>query len=266
MAVTSSPRRLGAVSYLNARPLTWALDGDAHWHIRYDLPSACAGVLARGEVDLALVSSVEYLRSPEYRLVPGVGIGSRGAVASIGLFTRKPLEEVQSVALDTSSLTSVALLKILCERRFNIRPSYVAHGPDLGAMTRANDAALLIGDPALEADGAALGLTKVDLGEEWTAMTGVPFIYAAWTGRQGVLGPGDVSALQAAQARGVAAFDDIAREYGRGDAVAAQRAADYLRHNMRYGLGPDEVAGLQLFLDYASDLGLGLERRTVEFF
>ncbi len=258
-------RRLGAVSYLNARPLTWALDDDPHWQVRYDLPSVCAEVLARGDVDLALVSSVEYLRSNEYRLVPGVGIGSRGAVASIGLFARKPLSEVRTIALDTSSLTAVALLKILCARRFQIRPTYVAHGPDLLAMTRACDAALLIGDPALEADHAALDLAKIDLGEEWTTLTGLPFIYAAWTGRRGAIDSTDVGALQAAQDEGVRAFDGIAEEYGRGNAVATTRAARYLRDNMRYGLGPDEVAGLQLFFDYAADLGLGTGR-PLEFF
>jgi chorismate dehydratase len=257
--------RLGAVSYLNARPLTWSLDGDPRWQIRYDLPSACAGVLARGEVDLALVSSVEYLRSADYRLVPGVGIGSRGPVASIGLFTRKPVQDVRSVALDTSSLTSVALVRILCERQFGIGPAFVSHAPDLAAMTAACDAALLIGDPALEADPGPLGLTKIDLGEEWTAMTGLPFIYAAWTGRFGAASRDEVAALQEAQARGVADFDRIAEEYAAGDAARAERARRYLRDNMRYGLGPDEIAGLQLFLDYAAGLGIA-PGRQLEFF
>ena len=263
--MTRSPIRLGAVSYLNARPLTWSLDDDPRWQIRYDLPSACAGVLARGEVDLALVSSVEYLRSDEYRLVPGVGIGSRGPVASIGLFTRTPLAAVRSIALDTSSLTSVALVRILCERRFGIQPSYLSHAPDLAAMTRACDAALLIGDPALEADPAPLSLVKIDLGEEWTAMTGLPFIYAAWTGRSGAASPADVAALQQAQACGVADLDRIAEEYAPGDEARAERARRYLRDNMRYGLGPDEAAGLQLFLDYAAELGVAPARR-LEFF
>jgi len=266
MATMPSSLRMGAVSYLNARPLTWALDNDPHWQVRYDVPSVCAEVLARGEVDLALVSSIEYLRSGEYRLVPGVGIGSRGAVASIGLYTRKPLAEVETVALDTSSLTSVALLKILCERRFSIQPSYVSHAPGLAAMTRACDGALLIGDPALEADHDALGLMKVDLGEEWTAMTGLPFIYAAWTGRTGAVRAGDVEALQVAQQEGVRSFEEIAAEYGRGNAAATARASRYLRDNMKYGLGADEAAGLQLFLDYAADLGLAPRRRPLEFF
>jgi chorismate dehydratase len=172
--------RLGAVGYLNARPLTWALDrAPDRWRIRYDFPSVCSALLKAGEVDLGLVPSIDYLDTADYRLVPSVGIGSRGPVASVALFTRMPIESVRRIALDTSSRTSVALVKVLCRHRFHIEPEFVPHGPDLGAMTRESDAALLIGDPALEADPSAFGLQKIDLGAEWTAMTGLPFIYAA---------------------------------------------------------------------------------------
>ena len=262
-----APRRVGAVGYLNARPLTWALDwAPDRWQVRYDFPSVCAALLRGGEVDLGLIPSIEYLSEPQYRLVPGVGIGSRGAVASVALFTRKPIGEVRTIALDTSSRTSVTLIRVLCQHWFHIAPTYVPHGPDLVAMTRDYDAGLLIGDPAFDADPAALGLDKIDLGEQWTAMTGLPFVYAAWTGRAGTIGPEDVRALQQAQAEGLAATAEIAAEYGRGDAARTARAAAYLRDNVKYGLGPDEAAGLQRFLDYAADLGLAPGRRVLEFF
>ena len=261
------PVRLGAVGYLNARPLTWALDrAPDRWHVRYDLPAVCARLLYDDEVDLGLVPSIEYLRSDEYRFVPGVGIGSRGAVASVALFTTRPVEHIRHIALDTSSRTSVTLIRVLCHRRYRIAPEFVPHGPDLSAMVRDYDAGLLIGDPALEADPDALGVTKIDLGAEWTDMTGLPFIYAAWTGRAGAIGSEEVRLLQDAQAEGVASYPAIADEYGRTDADAAARALAYLRDNMRYGLGPDEEKGLQLFLDYAADLGLAARRRTLEFF
>lgn len=261
------PVRVGAVGYLNARPLTWALDRDPErWRIRYDLPSVCSRLLHDGEVDLGLVPSVDYLQSPEYRLVPGVGIGSRGRIASVALYSRLPTDRINQIALDTSSRTSVTLVRVLCRHRFGIDPEFVQHGPDLAAMTARYDAALLIGDPAFDADHEALGLRKVDLGEEWTAMTGLPFVYAAWTGRAGAITPADVQALQAAQAAGVEAVDAIAAEYGRGDAGRTARAAAYLRDNVKYGLGPEEAAGLQLFLDYAAALGLAPQRRVLEFF
>jgi chorismate dehydratase len=263
----STPLRVGAVGYLNARPLTWALDGSPdRWAIRYDLPSVCSSLLHAGQVDLGLVPSIDYLQDPDYRFVPGVGIGSRGPIASVALFSRVPIERVTSIALDTSSRTSVALIRVLCRHRFGIEPEFVAHGPDLAAMTAAADAGLLIGDPAFETDHQALGLQKTDLGEEWTAMTGLPFIYAAWTGRPGTVTAADVTALQEAQRAGVHSVDAIAAEYGRGDVRRVARAAAYLRDNVKYGLGPDEAAGLQLFLNYAADLGLAPRRRQLEFF
>jgi chorismate dehydratase len=258
--------RLGAVGYLNARPLTWALDRSPdRWRVRYDVPSACAALLHAGEIDLGLIPSIEYLQSPDYRFVPGVGIGSRGPVASVALFTGVPVESIRRVALDTSSRTSVALFKVLARHRFAIEPAFLHHAPDLVAMMRACEAALLIGDPAFDTDHASLGVQKIDLGAEWTAMTGRPFIYAAWTGRPNAVNADDVRALQEAQEDGVRARLDIAAEYGRGDAAVTARAADYLRDNVRYGLGPEEAAGLQLFLDYAADLGIGPKRR-LEFY
>lgn len=259
--------RIGAVGYLNARPLTWVLDRDPErWRVRYDVPSVCASLLHEGKVDLGLIPSIEYLQSADYRLVPGVGIGSRGPVASVALYTRKPIEHVRHIALDTSSRTSVTLIRVLCRHRFHITPQFVPHGPDLAAMTTACDAGLLIGDPAFDADHDALGLQKIDLGEVWTAMTGLPFIYAAWTGRPAGIDDGVIRALQQAQAEGVAAREEIAAEYGAGDARRAARAAIYLRDNVKYGLGTEEAAGLQMFLDYAADMGLGPRRRTLEFF
>ena len=260
------PLRIGAVGYLNARPLTWALDrAPEQWEVRYDLPAVCAALLHQGTVDLGLIPSIEYLQSPEYRFVPGVGIGSRGPIASVALYTRKAIGDVRTIALDTSSRTSVSLVRVLCHHHFRINPEFVAHGPDLAAMTRDYDAGLLIGDPAFDADHAALGLDKIDLGEQWTAMTGLPFIYAAWTGRAGIVGPADVAALQQAQAIGVRNTAAIAREYGAGDALVVSRAEAYLRDNVKYGLGSEEAAGLQLFLDYAAGLGIG-PRRQLEFF
>jgi chorismate dehydratase len=259
--------RIGAVGYLNARPLTWALDRDpTRWHVRYDLPSVCARLLQDGEVDLGLVPSIEYLQSADYRFVPGVGVASRGAIASVALYTTRPLDQVRHVALDTSSRTSVALIQVLCQHHFRIRPRFVPHGPDLAVMTRDFDAGLLIGDPAFEADHARLGLHKVDLGLEWTKMTSLPFVYAAWTGRPGTVTGDDIRLLQEAQREGLEAVDLIAAEYARGESARTARAALYLRDNVKYGLGDDEAAGLQMFLDYAADLGLAPRRRPVEFF
>lgn len=259
--------RIGAVGYLNARPLTWALDHDpSRWRVRYDVPSVCAALLHAGDVDLGLIPSIEYLHSTDYLFVPGVGIGSHGAIASVALYTRKPIEDIRHIALDSSSRTSVALIQVLCRYRFHISPEFVPYGPDLAAMTTSCDAGLLIGDPAFDADHERLGLRKIDLGEAWTQMTGLPFIYAAWTGRADAVDQSVVLALQQAQSEGVAAAEAIAAEYGAGDPARTARAAAYLRDNVKYGLGDQEAAGLQLFLEYAAEMGLGPRRRKLEFY
>lgn len=259
--------RIGAVGYLNARPLTWALDTHPdRWRVRYDVPSVCASLLHQGDVDLGLIPSIEYLSREDYRFVPGVGIGSRGRVASVALYTRKDSGEIRSIALDTSSRTSVTLIQVLCRHHFRISPAFVPHGPDLAAMTSVCDAGLLIGDPAFDADHESLGLRKIDLGEVWSQMTDLPFIYAAWTGRPTAVDDRVVQSLQQAQAEGVAAREAIAAEYGAGNAARTARAAIYLRDNVKYGLGAEEAAGLQLFLDYAADMGLAPRRRKLEFF
>src|SRR5258705_11221198 len=143
------PVRIGAVGYLNARPLTWALDRSPEcWQVRYDLPSVGARLLFDGEVDLGLVPSIEYLRSDQYRFVPGIGIGSRGPGDSVALFTRRPVGEIRHIALDTSSRTSVTLIRVLCHHRFHIQPEFVPPGPHVAAIVRGYDAGALIRDPA----------------------------------------------------------------------------------------------------------------------
>jgi predicted solute-binding protein len=160
----------------------------------------------------------------------------------------------------------VALIQVLCRYHFRINPRFVPHGPDLAVMTRDFDAGLLIGDPAFEADHVALGLQKIDLGLEWSHMTGLPFVYAAWTGRPGPVSGGDVSALQDAQRQGLAAVDLIAAEYAHGDSARIAKAARYLRDNVKYGLGAEEAAGLQMFPGLRRGPGLAPQRRAVEFF
>ena len=261
------PLRLGAVGYLNTKPLVYGLECQPdRFAVRFDVPSHCAALLHAGEVDLGLIPSIEYLQSNDYRFVPGVGIGSRGPVASVALYTRKPVGEIRSIALDTSSRTSVTLIQVLCRHHFHIDPRFIAHGPDLAAMTSTCDAGLLIGDPAFDADHEAIGLRKIDLGEMWTEMTGLPFIYAAWTGRPAAVTDGVVESLQQAQAEGVRAREEIAAEYGAGDVARAARAAVYLRDNVKYGLGAQEAEGLQMFLNLAADMGLAPRRRRLEFF
>ena len=141
--------RVGAVGYLNARPLVYGLDHSPRFEVRYDIPSECARLLHEGATDIGLIPSIEYLRGGPYRIVPDLAIASCGPVASVAVFTTKPIADVSSIAMDTSSRTSVALTRVLCARQFKINPRFESRGPDLADMLAHCDAALIIGDKAL---------------------------------------------------------------------------------------------------------------------
>lgn len=283
------PIRLGAVSYLNTRPLVYGLDNQTErFSVRFDVPARCAELLHENQVDLGLIPSIEYLHGSDYRIVPDISIASDGRVASVTLFSKVPIHHARSVALDTSSRTSVALLRILCVRWFEIEPIFVNMPPDVHRMLQECDAALVIGDNALFADvpadlkvGTTLNdaavvpafrpadapeLEKIDLGEEWSGMTGLPFVYAFWTGRPGVVGPEDIAALQAARDRGVAATATIAQQCYPGTPEKAALADRYLRENVKYALGEREKAGLRRFYEMAAAIGAVAEVRPPKFY
>jgi len=272
--LTASSRvRLGTVGYLNARPLVYGLDLAPRFDVRYDVPSECARLLHEGSIDVGLIPSIEYLRGGPYRIVPDLAIASRGPVASVAIYTTRPMEEVRSIAMDTSSRTSVALVGVLCARLFKIRPTLEARGPDLSAMLERCDAALIIGDNALlldhekyEVRSTKHEVEKIDLGEAWTTMTGLPFVWAFWAGRPDALDAGDVEALQRARDAGVNAPDAIARDYFPGSPVRQAVGARYLRDNIKYYLGDEERAGVEAFYRYAAEAGLVPGTEALRFY
>jgi chorismate dehydratase len=167
-----------------------------------------------------------------------------------------PIERVRTLALDTSSRTSVALTRVMTAKYFDIAPRFIDEGPDLDTMVHHADAALLIGDPALFADYRRLGLDKIDLGQAWKDFTGLPFVYACWTGQPGALTPADVNVLQHARAEGAATPDAVSGGYYPDDPVKAGIGADYLRDNIRFRLGAREQAGLERFFALAAEVGV----------
>jgi chorismate dehydratase len=250
--------RLGAVGYLNARPLVYGLEGDSRFTIRYDVPSRCAALLHEGRIDLGLIPSIEYLRGPEsYAIVPGPAIASRGPVVSVAMYTRRDANDIRSIAMDTSSRTSVALATVLARKAYGIAPSLVDAAPDIEAMLAAADAALIIGDNALLLDHQNVqAVRKIDLGEVWTAMTGLPFVWAFWAGRAHAVTPADVRALEHARDEGARHPHEIARDYFDGAPDQQAIGERYLRDNIKYDLGSEEVEGLVAFYRYAAELEL----------
>jgi predicted solute-binding protein len=245
------PLRLGVVDYLNARPLVHGLESEAGFTLARGMPARVAAMLHGGEVDLGLIPAVEYAFG-DYAVVPGVAIGSRGPVRSVNLYHRGPLAAVRRVALDASSRSSAALVRVLLRERLGRDPEYLSRPPQVEAMLREADAALLIGDAALDFAGEA---ERLDLGEEWTRLTGLPFVYAFWAGRPGAVGPAEVRRLQQALREGLLALDDIAAGYG-AMPERAEANRGYLRQNIAYALGPDEKEGLREFFRRAFLLGL----------
>ena len=258
--------RLGAVSYLNARPLVYGLRESAMFDLRFDLPAVCAQLLAAGRIDLGLVPSITFAAGDA--IVPGLAIASDGPVASVAIFTRVPPSKIRTLALDTSSRTSVALTRILCRRRLEIAPEFVPHAPDLSAMLDACDAALLIGDPALFADGRALGAEKLDLGQMWTEWTGLPFVWACWVGRASshAIDAGIVARLQAAREEGLLHSDAVADEFCAGEIHRRDIARRYLRESIRYELDDRMLRGLETYYREAAALGLIAAVPPLRFF
>lgn len=250
--------RLNAVSYLNTRPLTYGLEHGGLEHgfeILYDIPSVCARQVRTGEASAGVIPSIEYARSPvPYAIVPGVSIASAGPVGSILLFHRVPVRRIRSVAMDVSSRTSVALARIVLQERYGLEFDAVDHSPDVSAMLADADAALVIGDPALESTDRPE--PRLDLGEAWRELTGLPFVYAFWAGREDALSPGEVELLVASKEQGMAALDEIAEVHARNRSRPPSFYASYLRDNLIYGLGDRERRGLTEFYGLARDCGL----------
>jgi chorismate dehydratase len=244
--------RLGAVSYLNVEPIIHGLDRDDRFSLLREVPSRVAERLHAGEIDLGTIPSIEYAFG-DYAIVPGIAIGSRGAVRSVNLYHQRPIDELRRVALDTSSRTSVALLKVLLRERLGHDPEYVEMAPSLDAMLGAADAALMIGDPALYSEGS---VEPLDLGLAWRQATGLPFVYAFWAGPLGVIDEAAVGALQAALVSGRQAVPEIARSYASPGGERARQNETYLTENIQFDLGAAEQAGLREFYRRAHALGL----------
>jgi chorismate dehydratase len=258
--------RLGAVEYLNARPLVYGLERHAdRFDVRFEIPSRCAELLHGGHVDFGLVPAVEYLRGESYVGVPGMAIGSDGPVESVAVFSHQPIDRVRTVALDASSRTSVALFAVLCARYFGIAPEVRAMPPDPAHMLAVCDAALLIGDAALLFDHEAAGVQKTDLGLAWKTYAGLPFVYAFWFGRPGLLTLADVETLGDACRRGVEHAEEVARRHFPDDPALAAIGARYLRDNVDFGFAERELAGLTRFYRDAAGLGLVPAFREPEF-
>lgn len=251
------PIRVGAVNYLNTKPLIWGLEEQApEVQLVLDVPSRLADDLASGLLDVALIPSIECFRAqPAYRIVPDVSIAARGPVLSVKLLSRVDLDRIETLALDEGSRSSIALVQILLAKRWGVRPRLQTFPLGSSAAAASTDAVLLIGDRAIhqpEGDFAH----ALDLGEAWFEWTGLPCVFAVWAVRGGVDLKGVDRALQTARDEGLKHVDEIAAVEGPAVGISPERCRRYLTENLHYNFGYAERAGLERFYELACELGL----------
>lgn len=248
--------RIGAVNYLNSKPLIHDLAALApEAELVLDYPSRLADMLAAGRLEVGLIPVIEYFRAGTYRLVPNIAVASHGPVLSVTLFSRVPWSAIRRVALDEGSRTSAALAQVLLTKKYGVRPEIRPLPLDRAAEDADADAVLLIGDRAMHA--CLPGFRHAfDLGQEWHEWTGLPFVYAAWAVRDGVDLGGVLDALIEAKRRGMESAGAIAAREAPLLGLDAGFCRRYLANIIRFDLGPRELAGLHHYYMLASELGL----------
>jgi chorismate dehydratase len=254
--------RISAISYLNTAPLMWDFEqGPAgqEFEISYTVPSLCAKALADGTADIGIIPAAAYTQIPGLQVLPDVAIASRRAVRSILLISQIPVELVRTVALDTSSMTSVALTKILFEKWMGGGRTFTAMEPDIEKMLNECDAGLLIGDPALRVDRQKYH--TIDLAEEWIRYTGKPFVFAFWAVRGAALREVDPAIDLAAVFRDSrdhgldpGNLERISREWAPNVGLSEVEVRRYLTENIHYQLDSGCLDGLRLFYQYAVEI------------
>ncbi len=262
--------KISAISYLNTAPLMWDFEHaeagrvkDSDFDISYTLPSACAEALGAGTADIGIIPAAAYATIQDLVIIPDVAIAARRAVRSILLVSRSPVEkwnkQVSTVALDTSSMTSVALAKILFAKWLGGARDYKSMPPDLDAMLSECDAALLIGDPALQVDRTRY--FTLDLAEEWVARTGKSFVFAFWAIRQQALAGRNATAIaeafQKSRDHGLSPknLEAIAEEWAPRLGLTVEAVRVYLTQNIHYYLDPPCLEGLELYYRLGADVG-----------
>jgi predicted solute-binding protein len=226
--------------------------------LEFRIPAGCADRLASGAADIGIVPSFE-LTKQDLEVIPGTGIACHGPVRSILLVSSRPAAEIRTLAADASSRTSVELARVILARKFGARPRFFAQEPDIEAMLRRADAALIIGDPALRIDPLRLPYYVYDLGAEWCEMTGLPMVFAVWAGRRGTVTPEIAQAFVGSCRYGRERLEAIvASEAGRRE-FPPDLVREYLTRHIVHELTERDYQGMELFLEYARTAALEAE-------
>jgi chorismate dehydratase len=288
--------RVSIVEFLNTAPLVWGFtDGPlaGRYDLSFTVPSLCAEALRKGDADVAIIPAVEYQRISNLVLLPDMAVAAKNEVRSILLLAKKPVQLARRIALDTSSRSSVALVRLLCRGLWNISPAFVDAAPDPAAMLADADAALLIGDPALRiriqmdalharqsaapgsgcCDGDADDLPVpgvdtlfiYDVAQQWREMTGKPCVLAVWAGRPEVITPEVVADFLASRDYGLSRIGDIAEGASLKLDLPPSALESYLRESIDFSLDAENLAGLHLYFKQCADSSLIPALQPVEF-
>jgi chorismate dehydratase len=258
--------RISAISFLNTAPLMWDFEHGKvaeHFDIGYTIPSECASALAGNRADIGIIPAITYAQIPDLVILPNIAIAAKDHVRSILLVAKKPIEDIRTVATDTSSRTSVALTQILFAKFFGGHREFTPHRPDLKEMLKHHDAALLIGDSALQISMHDSEYHLYDLGHDWRRLTGKPFVFAFWAVRMDALhrqpqGLKLIETFQHSRDHGLlpGSVEVLATEWAPKLGMTKAEVTAYLTENIHYYLDRENHAGLQLFLSYAHEVGL----------
>ena len=287
--------RISIVEFLNTAPLVWGFtDGPltGKYDLSFTLPSQCAEALRRGDVDVAIIPAIEYQRMENVVALPGMAVAAKGEVRSILLVAKRPIEKVKRIALDTSSRSSAALVRLLAAEHWKIQPEFVDAAPDPSEMLKIADAALVIGDPALriavkmdelagkipsgedcckgDPESAPVPgfetLFVYDVAYQWQELTGKPCVLAIWTARRDAMTPEILADFEASKKYGLARLREIAEGASLKLNLPAGALERYLTENIHFGLEEEYLAGLCLYFEKAAAAGLIPRARPLEFF
>jgi chorismate dehydratase len=277
--------RVSAISFLNTAPLMWDFENGrvpemgvtrkgkgelADFEVGYTVPSDCAEALQLERADIGIIPAIAYAAIPGLVILPDAAIAAKSAVRSILLVSHKPIEQVNSIAADTSSRSSVALARILCRKLWGRERQIRSFPPDLDSMLAACDAALLIGDPALRIERSKYFV--YDLAEQWRNFTGKPFVFAFWAVRMQALNEIrrslDVAAVfRNSRDHGIqpANIAHIARRWSARVGLSEQEITTYLTKNVHFFLDAENLQGLELFFRYSAECGVIKEAPSLRF-
>lgn len=263
------PLRVGSVPYLVGRPLDLGLEEEPGIELVRDVPARLVEGLRSGELDVALVSSIELFRRPGYRFLPGVAVAGNGTVASVQVFLHRPLSELETLALDPSSRTAATLVQVLLAGRPEGPPRFVEVPTGEDPREAGCDGWLRIGDPALRELWCEDPPKCWNPSRAWTERTGLPFVFAPWIVREGVEIEPHLAAFARSRLAGERATGELALRAAREWRLPAHLCAAYLSEECVYEPGLRMHEALRAFRDAAAPLGLcegDLDPQPVEAF